>query len=351
MKRIARGLLAALLALLCAAPALAQVVTDGTVECGRSVMLTAQAGGTVAEVCVQAGSWVSAGDTAARLATTPVYAPWDGTVSVIFADASDSADDATAKYGGVLTLAPENQYVMYATSEYAYKSARTSRIAAGQTVYMKCTADGTHRGTGVITGIDGEIFTIEATGGAFYNGETVYVYMESDYDTVDRLGKATVVATSAMGVAGTGGVARLYVEEGDFVEKGQLLFETLDTLPEGGTDDVQALTVDTSGYVVEVYAQAGDAIERDAPLLALCPADALIAVAQVPDSDLAGIRPGDAAELSFELAEETLRVTGTISDIAYLPSKDTDAVAYDVRIAFAPDPRILPGMTATVTLG
>ena len=276
---------------------------------------------------------------------------WDGTVSVIFADASDSADDATAKYGGVLTLAPENQYVMYATSEYAYKSARTTRLSLGQVVYMRCTADGSHRGTGVITKLDGEIFYIEATGGAFYNGETVYVYLEDDYGTADRLGKATVVASAAVAVAGTGDVARLYVDEGDFVEKGQLLFETLGALPDADEGDALHLTADRSGYVTEVVVQAGETLTRDAPLLALCPEDQLVATVAVPESDLGAIRDGDAVALSFETGEETLRLSGTVRDIAWLPREGADTPAYDVHISFDADPRIRPGMAVTAAFG
>lgn len=351
MNHIAKMLALALVALCCAFPALAQVTADGTVECGVSALQTAAAGGMVAEVCVQPGDRVQAGDAVATLATTPVYAPCDGTVEVIFAEVGEDAGAATDKYGGALTLMPESRYTIYASAEYAYESARTSRIAAGQTVYLKCTADGTHRGTGVITGIDGEVFTIEATGGSFYNGETVYAYMEDDYDAADRLGKGTVVASSVLAVAGDGDVAKLYVQEGDFVEKGQLLLETVGAMPEDMDGEGLTLSVETGGYVTSVYAGANAALEAGAPLLAVCPEDGLVAAVQVHESDLSGVSVGAGAALRFALSEETLSLDGIVESIGYLPGTDASGnVGYEVRIAFDADPRIVPGMSVTVTV-
>ena len=320
MKSASRILTVWALLALCAAPARAQVSLDGKVEYGQSVTQFAKSGGTAASVSVQAGAYVEAGDVLATLSVTPVFAPCDGTVEILFAGEGESADTTTQKYGGVLSIIPENRYVVYPTAEYAYQSVRATHIVVGQVVYMKCTVDGSHRGTGIITDIDGEIFTVEATGGSFYNGETVYVYMEADYGAADRLGKGTVVATAAQTVAAEGDVSKLYVREGDFVEKGQRLFETLAALPDGdGGGDALALTAEVAGYVTTVYAAAGDGIQRDAPLAEICPADGLVASARVSEPDVASVRGGDGAAVTIELAEETLRLRGTVLDVSYRP--------------------------------
>ena len=49
--------------------------------------MTASVGGSVEEVFVRAGEWLEAGETAATVAVTGVYAPADGTVRGIMAEA------------------------------------------------------------------------------------------------------------------------------------------------------------------------------------------------------------------------------------------------------------------------
>lgn len=351
MKR-ARTLLAALLmlALLCAS-AQAEVIADGTVDYGPTLTQLASMGGEVSQIYVQAGEYVHVGDPVAALSLTRVYAPYSGTVETIFAEQGDSAADAVEKYGSALTLLPENLYNVYATAENAYSSVRTGLISSGQEVYLKCTRDGSHRGTGVINEIDGEIFYVETTGGAFYNGETVYVYMEPDYDAVDRVGKGTAVAAEAVGVTAEGDIAGLYVNVGDYVEKGQLLMETLGALPEDGAAGEYLLTAQAEGYVAALYAEANAELQKDGLLMEICPRESLSVTALVPEADVASVRVGDAASVSVELAEETLRLSGTVEAISYLPeTADDGGTGYAVRVSVEEDERVVPGLAATVSI-
>lgn len=328
----------------------ALVVTEGTVTTGRSTTQLAAMGGMISSVNVQAGAYVQSGDIIARLNLEAYYAPCDGTIEAIFAETGSSAEDVSDKYGGVLSIAPESAYTLYATAEYAYESLRTQAIKSGQTVYMKCTTNGTHRGTGRITEIDGEIFTIEATGGEFYNGETVYIYLEDDYDTADRLGKGTVIASTVEAVSAEGDIVNLYVGQGDFVEKGQLLFETVGALDQGQSSAGLELCAETEGYVTAVYATENQRIDRGEVLIEICPIENLILTAYVPETEITALATGDAAIATFELTDEILRLNGTVVDISYLPD-GSEEVRYAVHIALECDDRIAPGMTASVALG
>ena len=349
MKHLLKALSALMLCLIFGAPALAQVTVEGVVTYGQTITQYAVAGGTVDAVEIQTGSLVHVRDTAATLTPTRVYAPCDGTVEAIFARAGESATNATAQYGGALSLAPENRYMIYASSEYAYESLRTTHIRVGQIVYLRCTADGSHRGTGVITQIDGDIFYIEATGGVFYNGETVYVYREADYESADRLGKATVVARTGDMVAADGEVSKLYVDVGDFVEKGQLLFEVLDALPDDPDVPALTLTVEGEGYVTSIYTEANAIIEKGAPLLSLCPSDGLVVSVEIPEADIASVHIGDECQLRIECLEDVLTLPGVVQSVSCLPTTDeNDGVFYEARIGFDPDPDIAPGQTAVV---
>ena len=350
MRRKLKAFLILAMTLALSAQAQAQVVTEGTVTTGQSTTQLAALGGMIHSVNVQVGAYVQSGDIIAQLNLEAYYAPCDGTVEAVFAEAGGSAEDASDQYGGVLSIAPESAYTLYATAEYAYESLRTQAIQSGQTVYLKCTTNGTHRGTGRITEIDGEIFTIEATGGEFYNGETVYIYLEDDYDSADRLGKGTVIASTVETVSAEGDIVNLYVDQGDFVEKGQLLFETVGALDQGQSNAGLELCAETEGYVTAVYATENQRIDRGEVLIEICPMENLILTAYVPETEITALAIGDAAVATFELSDEILRLNGTVVDISYLPD-GSEEVRYAVHIALERDDRITPGMTASIALG
>lgn len=330
----------------------AEIQLDGTVTCAPGIAQEAAMGGAVAEVYVQPGDYVRAGDPVAKLEPARVYAPCDGTVEALFALSGESADTATSRYGGAMALLPESLYTIYASSEYAYDSVRTSHVVPGQEVYLKCTRDGSHRGVGVVTQTDGDLIWIDATAGSFHNGETVYVYMDSGYKSRDRVARGTVEASVIRNVAATGAVWRLYVNQGDFVEKGQLLMETLTQLPDGGDAFTEALlTAQAEGYVATVSVQPGGAVQRGAAMLTYCPADDLRVTARAGEFDVNSISIGDPALVTAELSEETLSLVGTVSAISYLPGTNTEGeTTYDVTITLARDNPLAPGMTVTVTL-
>lgn len=347
MKRLA-ACLAVLALTTCAARA--ELTLDGQIICGPSQAQEAAMGGTVAEVYVQPGDYLRAGDPVAKLRPTRVYAPCDGTVEALFATQGQSADSAVSRYGGVLALRPESLFTVYASSEYAYDSVRTGHVTPGQQVYMKCTRDGSHRGVGIVTETDGDLIWIEATAGAFHNGETVYVYMEQDYKARNRIAKGTVEASAVQYVTAAGDICQVCVSPGDFVEKGQLLMETLTALPPEGAGD-GVLTADAEGYVASVSLTPGGSVQRGAAMLTYCPADGLLAAVRVSEYDVTRVAEGSPATVNVELNEETLRLTGTVRGVSYLPdAASTEEAAYTVLIALAPDPRAAPGMTAVVTI-
>ena len=350
MKHVLSVSLALLTLLALPFDARAEITLDGRVECGASVVQMAYVGGKLGSVNALVGDYVYRNDVIATLKLTPVYAPLSGTVEAVFAAAGESADEAVEHYGCALTIAPESLFTVYATTESAYDSVRTSHISSGQPVYLKCAKDGTHRGVGRITRIEGNTFEIETTGGAFYNGEAVYVYMESDFSAEDRVGKGTVLATESEAVAASGDVAQLYVRPGDFVEKGQLLMETLGELPDvNPLRSRYTLAAETEGYVRAIYVQANKTVERGDLVAEICPQAALVVAAKVYADDLALVDIGQAVTVCFDLSDETLRLPGRIEAISFLAQTGTSLeTAYTATVSFQTDPRVRPGMSATV---
>ncbi len=200
-----KGLLALCLSALClTGAASAEITLSGTVVARETAAVTADVGGAVEEVYVREGEWIEAGDAVASIAVTGVYAPADGTVRGVLAEAGDSAGET------VLYVAPLSRYTVSANISDAYSSAANKYVTIGETVYMRCTRDGSHVAVGRITGVTGSDYTVEVTGGELYMEETVNIYRDDSYTSSSRIGSGTVSRTAEIAVGGTGRIAELY---------------------------------------------------------------------------------------------------------------------------------------------
>lgn len=313
---------ALLLALCLALPARAHetsIALSGTVEAGACVSAVAAFTGSADEVYVAAGDVVEAGDPVARQRTTKVYAPMDGTVAAFFADVGDDAGAASARYAGALFLNPAHKYTVYVEDKYAYESVTAMYPHLGDTVYLRCVQDGSHRGTGVITAITEEAYTVETTGGEFYPGEAARVYNNARMYASDRIGRGTALAADPVPVKAEGVIVRRHAEIGDAVEKGQLLLETVSGLDDPARFPGETIAAPVSGIVTEVKAAAGQNLAAGGVAARICPVKSLRVAVPLTEADLAEISVGDAVSLAFETIPGDARLSGTVSAIRYLP--------------------------------
>lgn len=175
MKKTA-SLGALLLALALPLAAQAETVFAGEVTAETVQVIAAPYGGLVEDVRVRVGDSVKIGDPIATVETAKTYASTDGTVSGVFAHEGDSADGVKTQYGALVYIEPINRFTLACSTEKGYNSSENRYIHIGETVFLKCTKDGSHQGRGVVTGLDEKDdgkFTVEVTGGEFYMGETV----------------------------------------------------------------------------------------------------------------------------------------------------------------------------------
>lgn len=229
MKKTA-SLGALLLALALPLAAQAETVFAGEVTAETAQVIAAPYGGLVEDVRVRVGDSVKIGDPIATVETTKTYASTDGTVSGVFAHEGDSADGVKTQYGALVYIEPINRFTLACSTEKGYNSSENRYIHIGETVFLKCTKDGSHQGRGVVTGLDEKDdskFTVEVTGGEFYMGETVDIYRSGDYANASRIGRGTVGRTQTVAVNAEGSVLKMHVKAGDTVERGELLFETV----------------------------------------------------------------------------------------------------------------------------
>ena len=356
-----KKLLSLLLALLCCltpCAALADVSFDGSVVSGGVTSVRAPFGGVVASVSVQAGDRVEAGDAVAEVETTKVYAPEAGTVTGLFVQPGDNAETVAARYGAALYIAPTNKYSIAADIEKAYNDSANKYVNIGETVYIACTSDSDHTAVGTIVAAEGTTYTVETTSGELMMEETVNIYRSSERNSSSRIGRGTVSRTSEVAVSATGSVVALHVSDGDTVERGQLLFETVSGDLDGLYATGSTIVSTVSGVVASVNASAGATLNKGDTVLSVYPDDSLEIEIDVEEYDLGSIAVGDEVSIRFNWDENGEHdAQGNVRAISYLPesaeagaeASAADAV-YNAYVSFAPDDATRLGMTVVVTV-
>lgn len=320
--------LALLLALLSlAAPALAEVYT-GTTAALSTVTVRAEDAGAIGAAQVVVGQRVEAGQSLYGMRSERTFAGQDGTVSLVSADVGDTVS------GEVLELMPTQRYTLHCTVDSAYKSAESKLVHSGETVYAKCTHDGTHRAIGIVTEIDGAEYRVLTLGGELYVGETVYLYRDDAFTAAQRVGIGTVVVSDTQSYSAEGRLTDLRVSEGDNVERGQLLYAT------GGGE----ITAPVGGIVAALSCGAGDAVEADQAVAEIVPADAVGVAAQVDEAGAAQFAVGDRLALTFAGCEDEDAVPGIVVGISGLAESD----GYTVYIRPETDIALPLGMSVEV---
>lgn len=303
-----RILSAALALLMLTVPALAEVFTGTSVAHGTTT-LVADSAGILEEICMQTGCRVEAGAVLAQLRTTKVFATQDGTVSRIQAEAGSVAD------GAVLELQPVSRYTLYCTTDGAYDACDMNLIHCGETLYLRCTWDGTHRGVGRVTSIDRETYMVEATAGEFYVGETVYLYRDAEYSKKQRVGIGTLVTAETEVYESTERIVAMHVTEGEYVERGELLYETID-------GEAVEICAPVGGIVSSCALEAGASVADGAPLAEIVPDDAIWVAVQVEESRMAAIAAGDTVELNILANGEERWTPGKVVEISGIAGEE-----------------------------
>ena len=338
--------LAVALALLLGAPALAQVTFQGKVISRETTSVSAPFGGLIDRIMLRKGDPVRVGDPVATIRTTKVYAQMDGIVSGIFANEGDQTEGVTERYGGVMYIEPITRYVVSATTEKAYNSSDTKYVHIGEKVYLSCTKDGTHVGTAVVTGVSdvdesgNTPYKLEVVSGDFYMGETVGIYRDSDHSSETRIGRGTIQQHAAVPVKGTGSVLKLHVQVGDHVERGEVLFETVEGVLDGLYAVDNTIVSPLDGIVASVEATQGSAVEKGGKLITVYPSDAMQIEMKVSELDLSEVSEGDRVSIEFEWdADGALQLEGVVSGISSVGDEKTEKSSdaqYSAYVDFTP---------------
>lgn len=277
MKRLKRVTALAAAALALAAPAAADS-WQGVTAAADTVLITAPCDGTLERLDLEEGQRVTAGEAVGALASTPVFAPCDGTVAAVPAEEGGRAD------GTVLEIAPVSRYRVLCTVSGVAKTPENAWVRCGETLWMRCTADGSHRALGRVVSVSGTAFEIETTAGELYTGETVWVSRDEDCAYDGRIGRGTVTAAPTAAVEAAGVITELRAAAGTPVRRGQLLFRTAQAAD-------LTLTAPADGVVTAVRAVPGQAVKAG-DVLAEAAVSAVLRV-EIPVADALRLAPGD----------------------------------------------------------
>lgn len=354
-----RKTVCALLALmLMALPALAELSFDGKVISRVTQTVSAPFGGIVDEVFLRKGDSIHVGDKIATIQTTKVYAPMDGVIGGIFAKEGDNTEGIISRYNGIMYLEPTNRYIISANTEKAYNSSTTRYVHIGEEVYLSCTKDGSHTGTAMVTSVDdlddngNTPYKLEVTSGSFYMGETVGIYRTKNYQSSSRIGRGIVHQNAAVSIAGTGSILKLHVSEGDAVERGELLFETVEGTLDGLYAMDNTIVSGLDGIVASVEASQGSNVEKNGKLITVYPTNAMQVEMYVSEMDLPEVHEGDVVSIEFEWdVDAAMPLSGTISGISRVGSDAGESggeTKYSVYVDFDPVEAVSMDMSVVV---
>ena len=349
MKKLFAVLAALLLCVSGVALSESELSYEGTVVAGETIPVAVPYGGRVTEMPVRAGSWVREGDPVGAIGTTLNYAPVEGTVTGLNAAEGDGAEGIAERYGALLYIEPTHRYMLEATDEKAFNSSENHYIHLGEKVWLSCVSDGSHKGTGIVSALTDAGYNIEVTGGEFYLGEKVNVYREEALTKESQIGRGTCKRAKPVAVKGSGSLVKLHVKNGDFVERGELLFETADGVLDGLYAPGPRVLSPATGVVASVEKNIGDSAAKGDALVKICPVNSFLVQFSIPESDLFSLREGQRVTLELYW-DNTAGGTyeGTITEISYMTEEqkaETDKKVYRAYASFRPDERIRLGMT------
>ena len=335
-------LLALLLCLLSTA-ALAST-SDATIVAPETFKITAPCAGTLLPFDWLQGDVVSAEDILFTYQTTPVYSPDAGKLVAVYAAAGDDAGRVQSRYGALAVIEPVHPLYLAASNSQAYDDDENKYLHAGEFLYLK---NGNDKGTGRVTSVNGDNYTVEVLTGPFEPGDTVRCYRDSGHSNDSETGRGKVHRYPDITVTGEGRIVSVLATAGTPVQTGDRLFETLDILAAPG----QSLSIPAgvSGVLSALPVTGGQTVARGQLLCEIQNLSKLELSIELDEMDLPSVRVGDSLSYTLD-AYPDRTFTGTVLRIYPLGSPRQNATYYDVRLSVSGEVPLYPGMNGTVTI-
>ena len=337
--------IAILLAMLLPAAAMADetVTANAVAKSAKVYQIVAPYSGVVKPFDWETGDVVKADDVLLEMDTLRVYAPVDGVVRALFAQPGDQAMDVLNQYGMLAAIEKEYPLIVNATSSGAYSKAENKLVHVGENVYLEQVSDRDNEGTGRIIAVHEAGYVVEVTGGDFDDNISVEIYRNADCSSKSCIGSGRTDVTVETPVSGAGYVLSAAVQEGDFVRKGDVLYEMAAQDAEITLRSAQ-LTAPAAG-ALELAVVSGMQVYKGQVLAKVHDLTAMNVVASVDEMDLERVRLGDHITIVFDRYPNA-ELHGTVSEISRIGTPKQNATYYDVTIAMISTLEVLPGMNA-----
>ncbi len=342
---------ALLLAVCLAGTAAADSISfSGTVQSSRTETVYAPIGGMVEAVPVQFGDEVTADTVIAKVRTTKVYAAEDGTVTAVYGQPGDDAETVAARYGALVYIEGPYTLMVSTTTSKAYEEKENFIVHPGETVYVVSRSQNSTKGKGIITTVEGSSYTVLLTEGNFLMGDSVNICRSPKYSLTSSLGRGNISRVSPTAVTGTGSIVSFAVQPGDTVQRGQLLFETV----EGGFDGLvmtgTEIKAGTDGVISSLSVSQGTDVAKGSPMAEIYPKDAVQVTAEVTESDLKELSVGQKVKVELDWNENLgVSYEGTVEKISAVGTVGEESTTYTVCVSFKPDEHTRYNMTALVS--
>ena len=173
---------------------------------------------------------------------------------------------------------------------------------------------------------------------------------DPEYTLVSRVGRGNVDRVSPIAVTSTGSIVSCAVKAGDIVQRGQVLFETVNGTFDGTAPVSTEILAGVDGVVASLQAEQGGNISKDSLVAKIYPDGAVRVTSSVSEADLKTISVGQKVQVELDWNEETgISYEGTVTMISALGEKGDDSTFYPVYVSFTPDEGTRYHMTALVS--
>ena len=138
-------------------------------------------------------------------------------------------------------------------------------------------------------------------------------------------------------------------------KQGDVLTKEADLTSVYATLENTIIRAPSSGKVTKIDIQKGERVEALQEVIALQDVNNLYVEADVNESNIVGLKPGQIVSITFDALTEEEVFSGSVSDIDIAPSDDGEVTNYTITALIdSPDgmqnPILRPGMTANMTI-
>ena len=325
----------------------AYVIASGTVEAVSFTDVLAPYSGTLLSFDLAAGDRVSSGDLLLEMRTQTLRAPVSGTVTGVFAAEGEDAGAVLSRFGLLAAIEPENSYLIRATINGAYNKKKNKELHIGETLHFQLSSGSKEEGSGRVTAVSGDTYTVEIQSGSFAAKDKLNIYRGDSYAASDKVGTGTVFRRDPVTVNGSGRISRVLVQAGDKIVADDPLFELLPADADPGAQSDVFSPCD--GIIASVAVQPGQQVWKGALLCRVYRTDKIEVIAEVDEVDLGRIMVGSVCPIVLDMDEETM-IQGQVTEISALGITRQNAAWYQVHLSLENASQLPLGASASVYL-